>query len=123
VLGIIDHFFALLFEVGQAFADDAEVLLSGSAQHFGDVQHGRLADDSDHRRLGLEQRLDVRIALWLAAHAAGHAEGGQAGVAQIEILGAAEKGRILRVGAGPAAFDVGDAQLVQQAGDFELVFD
>jgi hypothetical protein len=56
---------------------------------------------------------------------AGHPEGDQRGVVERELAvgGAGEELGVLRVRAGPAALDVGDAELVHAAGDPQLVVD
>ena len=56
----------------------------------------------------------------LAAGAAGGAEGDELGVLEVQLGGAGEELDVLGVGAGPAAFDVVDAELVQLARDLSL---
>ena len=50
MFGVIDHAAALRAQIGEALLDDAQVLFVGRAQHFGDVQRPRLADDGADRR-------------------------------------------------------------------------
>ena len=82
--------------------------------------HG-LADQTDGVGAAHRARRKRRIVGGAAARALGHAESGEAGVFQRRALG--EERRVGRVGAGPAAFDIIDAEVVQRQRDLALVFD
>ena len=55
------------------------------------------------------------------AGAAGRAKGGHAGVVEFQLPHLVEKGDVARVGAGEAALDVVDAELVEPLGDEQFV--
>ncbi len=64
----------------------------------------------------------LRVILRLGVGAHGRAEGGDAGVLQVQlVLRPLEELHVLRIGAGPAALDVIHAELVQTAGNAQLV--
>ena len=122
VLRVDEHLPAEADEVGDGLAHHREVLLGGGAQRAGDMAQVRLRDQGDRRRAGIDERPDLRVLGDVDAGLAGRAEGGQACGAELQLgAGAGEELRVARDGAGPAALDVGHAQLVQEAGDGELV--
>ena len=49
MLGVVDDAPALRFEIGQTLLDDAQVVVEGGPQHFGDVQRPRFAEDGADR--------------------------------------------------------------------------
>ena len=53
----------------------------------------------------------------------GRAERRQLGMLQLQVFGAGEEFLVLRIRAGPAAFDVVDSELVELFGDQKLVLD
>ena len=70
------------------------------------------------------QRLHAAILFYRVAGEAGGAEGGELGVFEMQFgFGAGEEVFVLGVGAGPTAFDIVDAQLVEFLGDEEFVVD
>ena len=88
------------------------------------MQVPALAEDGDDGRAGLDQRQDVGILVDRVLGEAGGAEGGELGVVELASPRArVEELLVLGVGAGPAALDVVDAQLVQLLGDDQLVLD
>ena len=121
VLAVEDDLAALRDEVGDGVADHGEIFLRRGAQDLGDVEHGRLADERDDGRAGLEQEGDLRVFLHGGVRAAGAAEGGKPRVLELELLRLAEELDVLLVGAGPAALDVVHAEGVEALGDAELV--
>jgi len=126
VLGIVDELgswrcLSTCFQIGGTVTDDTEVLIERRAQ---DVQHVKcptLPHQCNDRRLSIDHGLNVGILVGPAANAASAAEGRDARVVQLEIAHSLEVGDVLGVGARPPAFDVVDAQLVQQLGDLDLV--
>ena len=77
-----------------------------------------LGDEADGVGLGLEQRREAGIVRGRAAGPPRHAEGGEGG-AELALLG--EQLRVGRVGAGIAALDIVDAEIVEHVRDRELV--
>ena len=86
-----------------------------------DVQVPALAEDGDHRRAGFHQRRDVAVLFHRVLGEAGGAERGQLGVLQLQLAGAREELLVLGIGAGPAAFDVVNTELIQLLGDDQFV--
>ena len=108
-------------EVGDEVADVGEVVLEGDAQGGLDVEVVGLADEADDRGAGVDDAGEDVVVGGGAAGTLGHAEGGEAGGAQVR--GGLEEGAVGGVGAGPAALDVVDAEAVEGLGDAGLVLD
>jgi len=87
-------------------ADHAEIFLRLGAQHFRDVQQPRLADDGDDGRFRLEDEAHQVVLLDGNALAARHAERGDLRIFPFCACGLFEELHVLRVAAGPAAFNV-----------------
>ena len=121
VLGVVDHPTPLRPEVGQARLDEAQVLVERGAQHVGHVQRPGLSDDGANRGAGVQQGPDVGVVLGAAAHPARGAEGCDQRPLPGEIARPGEELGVLGVGARPPALDEGHAQLVEPAGDPQLV--
>ena len=84
-----------------------------------DVIVPRLGDKADGVGLGFEQRGEPGIVGGRAARPPRHAEGGEGGVLQSLI--SREQFGVGRVGAGIAALDIVDAEIVEHARDGDLV--
>src|SRR5262249_46479772 len=82
-----------------------------------------LADDGNHPGLGIEQGLEASVLRGGDPLAPGHAEGGDAGVAQGELAHLLEVLEVFRVGERIAPLDEIDAQLIEPAGDEQLVLE
>ena len=122
VLGVEEDPPALAAQERHGVADHLEVLGQRGAQRPLDVAGVRLGDEGDDLGLAVEQRPHLRVALGPAAGPPGRAEGRQGGVAQPQVgRGAGEELGVLGVGAGPAALDEADPQLVEVRRDGELV--
>jgi hypothetical protein len=111
-----------LLEVGDRIGDHPDVLFERGRQDPLDVQPPALAEDGDYRRVCLQESLE-RLVRGDRVGPAGGAEGGQLRVGESEVAGPSEELGVLGVGAGPAALDVIDAELVELAGDPELVLE
>ena len=61
MLGVVDHFAAVLLQPSHRLADQLEVLLFGDAQGAACVQVPALAEDGYGRRIGCDERLHVAI--------------------------------------------------------------
>ena len=113
MLGVVDHFLAVVLEKRHGFGDQLQVLFLGDAQRALHVQVPALAEDRDHRRARFHQRAHVAVLLHRVLGEARGAEGRQPGVLQLQLARRARRTLVLGIGARPAAFDVVDAQLVQ----------
>jgi hypothetical protein len=108
-------------QVGDRVADHGQVLVEGGPQGLGDVQVPGLADQGDDRGPRVQQGAQVGVVVDPAAGPAGGPEGGQGGVTPGQLGGPGEVLGVLGVGAGPAALDHVDAEVVEEAGDPQLV--
>ena len=123
VLGVEDHRVDVALEEADAVVDHLEVLRLRDAQVVAHVQLPGLAEDGDHRRLGVQQLADVGVVAGAHADAARRAEGGDARVLQAQALRCLEERLVARIRSRPAALDVGDAEVVEPLGDAQLVLD
>ena len=103
----------------KALADGGEVFLSRRFERDPHLVFRRFGDKADRAGLGLQQRGEAGIVGGRAARAARHAEGGELRVLELRRIG--EEAVVGRIGAGPAALDVIDAQQVELARDRHLV--
>ena len=81
----------------------------------------RFADQHHDRRLRGDDCLQIGIVLRLDVRAPRHGKGAQLRVFKSFFLGEREKFFVFGIGAGPAAFDVMDAEFVETTRDFEFV--
>ncbi len=121
VLGVVDQLAAGAERQPNRVGDHRQVLLRRGAQDVADVEQPALAEDRDDRRLGGDQRREVRVRLGAVAAMAGRTECRQAGVLPGDRFGGLEEIHVLGVGARPAALDVGEPERVEPAGDLDLV--
>ena len=80
-----------------------------------------LPKNSDDRRLGLNQGLEVGVFIGGILGVVGASKGGQLGVLQGLLFHLLEKFHILGVGTGPASLNIIDPQIVQLFGNTNLV--
>jgi hypothetical protein len=123
VLGIKDDGVDVPLEKADAVVDHLEVLRLRDAQVVTHVQIPSLADDGDHRRLGLQKHSEVFIVARLDASAPGGAESRDLRLLQVELLDGSEKRLVAWVRGRPATFDVADAELVEAFCNAQLVLD
>ena len=122
VLGVQEHPLSFAPEVGDRVRDHGQVLFEGGPQGEQDVPVVTLGDQGHDRRARFAQRGDQGVVGRLDAGPAGRAERGELRVPEVQLRGgAAEELGVLRDRARPAALDEPDAQLVELAGDDELV--
>ena len=121
MLGVVDHFLAVVLEELHGFGDQLEILFLGDAQGALDVQVPGLAEHRDRRRARFHQRAHVAVFLHRVAGEPRGAEGRELGVLEVQLAGAGEELLVLGIGAGPAALDVVDAQIVQLLRNGDLV--
>jgi hypothetical protein len=124
VLAVDEHPPAVRHEERHGVAHHGQVLLERGPQRLAHVPDVGLGDQADHRRLGVQQRAHLGVVLHADAGLAGGPERDQLGVPQLELgAGAGEELGVLGQGAGPAALDEADADLVEQPRDGQLVGD
>ena len=118
----VDHRLAIgLHDRLDRLRDTFEVLLVGDAERDAHVIVPRLGHQADGSRMRLQRRLEAGIVGDGAPHTLGHAEGREGGVDEARV--GLEELRIGDVGAGIAALDVVDADIVEGAGDQPLVLE
>jgi len=121
VLGIVDDLPALGDEMAHRVLDHGEVFLGRGADDFGDMEQPRLADDGHDGSPGVEQHLELGVVGGGDAGAAGRPEGGDLGMTKFQPAHLGEERDIAGVGAGEAALDIVDAEMIQSFSDEELV--
>ena len=119
MLGIEHHLVHAALRIAERVGDHLEVFGAVDFQRHVDMEVPGLADHADVARLGLQDGGQTGIVGGTSAGAAGHAEGHELGVLEFGRIG--EEAVVGRIGAGPAALDVVDAQKVELARDRGLV--
>ena len=119
VLGVVHGFFAGVDGGLDGIADHGEVFVVGNLERDIDLVGPGLADEAGALGWRIQDRRDNRIVRSRAARASGHAEGDEARALKTRIGG--KKLGIGGVGAGPAALDIIDAQLIQRGGNPALI--
>ena len=120
MFGIEKRLAPLRDDMGDGGGDVVEVFVERDAEGGGDVEVMRLADEADGGGSGVQDRGEDVVIIGRPPGALGHAEGGEGGAG----LGPGrEKVAVGRVGAGPAALDIVDADPVERMGDLHLVGD
>ena len=61
MLGIVDDFLAVVFEIADGFGDDREVFVFGDAERAGDMEVPALAEDGDDRACRRRSAPDVAV--------------------------------------------------------------
>src|ERR1022692_1693566 len=121
MLGVIDHFLAVVLDVAHGFGDEDEVLVLGDAEGAFDVEVPGLAEDRDDGGTGFDQGADVAVLMDRVLGEARAAERGEPGVVQGQFGSALEKLLVFGVAARPAALNIIDTQLIQLLRNDELV--
>ena len=102
-----------------AVADRGEIFLVGGLERDPHLIGRRFCHKADRVGLGFQQRRQTRIVRGRAAGTPGHAERGKARVIELWLLG--KEFGVGRIGAGIAALDIVDAELVEHLRDQLLV--
>ena len=124
VLRVQEHPLPLGAQVADRVPDHGQVLVQRGPQGQPDMPVVTLGDKSHDRRPGLAQSGDLRVVGRLHAGPAGRAERGELRVPEVQFgAGPPEELGVLGDRAGPATLDEADAELVQPAGDGQLVGD
>ena len=93
------------------------------AERAGDVEIPTLAEDGHNGSARADQRLNVAVFLNGILREAGGAEGRHSGVTEFQAARPLEEVFVFGIGAGPAAFNVVDAQLVEFLANEDFVLD
>ena len=120
MLGVVDHFLAVLLQVAHGIGDHRQVFLRRRLEHLLDVQQPALAEDRRHRRARLQDRRQARVLRRRHARAPRAAERRQLGVLQRHRAHRLEELHVLRVRRREAAFEIVDPEFVQAPGDADL---
>ena len=84
MLGVVDHFLAVILDVADGFGDEDEVFVFGDAEGAFDVEVPGLAEDGDDGGAGFDEGAHVAVLVDGVLGEARAAEGGQPGVMQGE---------------------------------------
>src|SRR5205807_4798818 len=117
MLGVIDRLAAMLVEKADRVPDHPEVFIEGGAEDLANVERPALADEGADWSLGGQECPEARVLFSRDPFPSRAGEGGEARAFQPEVPGLREECLVLGIGAGPAALNVVDAELVQLAGD------
>ena len=120
VLGVEEHLAPRRPRRRDRLADGFQVLLLGRAEGDADVIVPGLRDEADGIGLRVEEGAEAGVVRQAHPCPLGHAEGGEYGPARPLRL---EEGGVGRVGAGIAALDIVDAELVEELRDGDLVLE
>ena len=124
VLGVEEHPPTVAGQVGDRLGHHGDSLVEVGSQCLPDVVVPRFADDAHHLGLGLQQVEHLGIPFDDPAGSSGRGEGRQRSCPEVQFrAGSLEELAVLGVGARPAAFYVGDPELVEKGCDAELVGD
>jgi hypothetical protein len=125
VLGVEHDAPALRPEVTDRVGDHRDVLRAGGAQRLVDVVAPRLPDERDDLGARVEQRGELRVVLGGAPRARVIPKATSVAWSSASSPSAARAKNSVSFGfaPGPAALDVGDAELVHRPGDAQLVLD
>ena len=63
MLGVVDHFLAVLLQIAHGIGDELQIFFFGDPERAMDVQIPALAEDRDDRRAGFDQRVDAGVFL------------------------------------------------------------
>src|SRR4051812_25618048 len=102
MLGIVEDTPSLVFKIGNALADHAQIFLKGRFEDGLDMQRPGLADEGNDCSPRIEQCLDIRVSFDWCASPAGRAERGDRRLLPLFFTRAAEELGIFGVRAGPS---------------------
>ena len=119
MLGVEQRLAVQRAQMGDAVADIGEVFVQRDAERGLHMEIMGLADEADGLRARIHHLRQHLVIGRRAPGAFGHAEGEEGGAFQFRRGG--EEIAIGRVGAGPAALDIVDAERIEREGDAPLV--
>ncbi len=121
MLGVVKELLHPGLDIGQGVGDELQVALQGGLQDLLHLKDRGLAEDGHHRGPGQQQLLEDGVGLRRPVLVMGAAEGGDAALPQVVVVDVGEKLLVLGVGAGPAAFQVVNADLRQFLRNADLI--
>src|SRR5262249_2684070 len=121
MLGVVDDFVDVFLQEADGVKDELQILLERDSEGVLRVKAPALAENAGDGRAAREQGPKERIFGSRHARLAGRAEGRVFGLRELFLASGFEKRCVARVRPGPAALDVGDAELVERTRDAELV--
>jgi hypothetical protein len=121
MLGVEHHLVDPRLRQRHRVGDHVDVFGAVQFQRNIDMEVPGLADHADAARRGRENRVEARIVGGAAPGAPCHAEGDEPGV--MEVRRCRKEAVIGRIGTGPAAFDIVDADAIEFLRDGGLVRD
>ena len=123
MLGIDHHLLAFTDEIFDRVCHHRNALIERGHECLGDVIVPAFGHDAHGRCACTDEVGERGVFIHLAFHATGGAEGHQDAGLELEFGGGAtEELFVLRVGAGPAALNVSNAQAIELLGNTQLVF-
>src|SRR5262249_3523255 len=123
VFGVIEHAASVVFQMADSVGDHPQVLFERGLEGDVDVKVPGFAEDRHDGRFGGQQALDDGVISRNPIRAASAAERGERRGVQLQRFRALEKFHVFRISAWPTTLDKGDADLIQRAGNFDLVLD
>ena len=123
VLGVVDDLSAAAAEEFQGVADHFQIFLERCSQDLADVQVPAFSDNGQYGGTGAFQGGEGDIVGSADVRLAGHAEGGNSGVAEFELADLTEEGAILGVAERVSSLDVVNTDIVEVLGDGKLVLE
>ena len=123
VLGVEEHPTFLRAQERDGIPHHRDALLQIGAEHLGDMDVRRLADDAHDLGARVQQLTEHRALLRALARLARHPERGQRGVLQRLLRGEPEELRVAGVRPRPPALDERHAELVDLVEDPQAVLD
>src|SRR5262249_34952747 len=123
VFGVVEHAAPAVFQMADGVGDHPQVLFERGLERDVDVKVPGFAEDRHDGRFGGEQSLNDGVICRDGVRAPSAAERGEHRGAQLQRLRALEKFHVFRISAWPTSLDKVDADLIQRAGNFDLVLD
>ena len=97
VFRVVHQLASALSNIANALGDHGEVLCARRLDHLIHVQRPALPEDGDDRRLCIQERVQVRVALWSVRLVARATEGGELGSLPANLLRRREELDVLRI--------------------------
>src|SRR5690606_14029534 len=121
VLGIVDHFQPLLFEVSDTLFDHTQVFIERGAQGVGHMEVPRLAENRGYPGPRTQQGFEVFVVFYRDVRPPRAAKSRNLGVDELDVLDPLEKLDVLGIGTRPASLEIVDPKAVEAHGHVDLV--
>src|ERR1700735_4432854 len=123
VVGIVDHFLAMVLQVTDRFRDDGQVFVFGDAERARNMQVPALAEYSNDTGSGIDQLTDVAVFLNRISREAPRPEPSKLCMLQLQAARLPEELFVFGIGTRPSAFNVINTELIEFPGNQDLVLD